>query len=130
MIKRLPCVLVAILLGLNVVPRMVSSGGTQRWFALSVPEPERFASKMHGQPTVTRVFGYPFICYSQMGHEFVTKTGRKLFWPSMEQPALATRFSFPALLGNVAVLLGLGALLEIATNRCSSKTGDRGVSGA
>lgn len=108
--RRLPLVVMTILLFLNTVPCMVSSG-KHRWFVLPVPEPERFASVMADAPTATRVYGYPFACYSQMGREFRRKGGDLLFWPSAEQPPLASRLSFGAIAGNIALLVGVSLLL-------------------
>ena len=127
LVKRLPYVVVAILLSLNAVPRMVSSG-RQHWFALSVPKPERFV--MNKQPAATWVFGYPFTCYFQVGHEFATKDGSKLFLPSREQPSLSSRLSFVAIVGNVALSVGIGIWLMIAANRFFSNARRPGESAA
>ena len=126
-VKRVPYVVVTILLSLNAVPRMISSG-RQHWFAMSVPQPERFV--MDKQPAATWAFGYPFTCYFQVGREFATKDGSKLFWASPEQPSLLSRLSFVALVGNVALSVGIGIWLMIGTNRFFSKARRTGESAA
>lgn len=118
---RLPYAVMAILLGLNAVPRMTTSN-TVRWFTMPVPGPERFAS---GPPNATWTFGYPFTFYSEPGREFVTKEGYKLFLADREQVALTNRLSFVAIAGNVTLSVCVGIILLIAANRYSQWKGQR-----
>lgn len=111
--RQLPYIPVIILLTLNAAPRRMVSSGTQHWFALSVPEPERFASSMHRAHDAVRTFGYPFVCYFKHGWVFTTKEGNKLFLPSEDQRPLRERFSSLALTGNLAMAFGSGLLLKL-----------------
>jgi hypothetical protein len=128
--KHTPYVVVGIiLLGLNVVPRLVDSVGTERWFTASVPEPERFSRQMSGTPPNARwVFGYPFTYLFQVGHEFTTKDGSRLFLPAMWQPALKERFSVLAIVGNLALAVAVGILLRMLANRFLSTASPPGQS--
>ena len=123
-------VLVAILLSPSAVPRMQSSGG-ERWFVPPVLDPQRFRLDDHnsGARAATLVFGYPFVCYFQVGCEFRTKGGSMLFWPSTyAQPGLSQRVSLAALAGDLALSAGISVALLIAAGRCASFLKRRGES--
>lgn len=118
MIRRLLYIVIAIGIGLNIVPRMVSADGTVRWFVLWVEQPERFDSKRPPGPAkATWVFGFAFDCYSRVGSEFSTKEGIKLFLRSPVQPSLASRISLTGLCGNVVVF----ALPLLIIRHCVSR---------
>lgn len=110
--KQLPYLFAAVLLAMNAIPCSVNSG-TRRWFVKSVPEPERFTSAMRNAPSISLVFGFPFAWYSRSGRAFTRKGGDKLFWPSDDQGALRERFSLSAIIGNLTVAVGSGALLKL-----------------
>ncbi|HUY91504.1 MAG TPA: hypothetical protein VMV10_22380 [Pirellulales bacterium] len=112
----------AILLVPSAVPRMRSSGA-ERWFVPRVPDPERFALDMQIRPApvATWAFGYPFVCYTQLGGEFRTKEGSLLFWPSMHQPPLGNRASLAALFGDLALAAGIGIVFAVGRYRLGAK---------
>lgn len=121
--KRLPYVVIAIMVGLNAVPRM-SSSGKQHWFVATVPDPGRFISEMRRAghpPNATLFFGCPLRFYSEFGRGFATKDKRTLFLPSEQQLSFNERFSLIALTGDVGLIAGIGALLLFAMNRFSSQ---------
>jgi hypothetical protein len=123
-------VLVAILLSPSAVPRMQSAGG-KRWFVAPVPDPQRFRLDDHnsGARAATWVFGYPFVCYFQVGCEFRTKGGSMLFWPSTyAQPGLRQRVSLAALAGDLALAIGISIVVLIAASRFISYLKRRGES--
>lgn len=107
----------------SAVPRMASSGG-ERWFVPAVPDPQRFRLDEHRSraPAATRIFGFPFVFYFEVGREFTTNEGYVLFWPSTyHQPALKHRVSLAALLGDLATAAAAAALLLFAAQRSMTK---------
>ena len=113
--KQLPYIFAfaAVFLGLNAIP-WVQHSGAHHWFARSVPDPERFA--MRRAPPATLTYGYPLTFYSQNGREFTRKGGDMLFWPSPEQGPISERFSFLAIVGDVAFALGISLLAKFSSD--------------
>jgi|SRR5215469_7163688 len=114
--QLLPHIVIAALVALNAIPRMTISG-TEHWFTGSVPEPERFASGVFGQPTVSWVFGYPFTFYRKVGRPFTTKGGQQLFWPWPQQPSFRERLSLTAGAGDLALAVVIGSFVSRETRR-------------
>lgn len=118
--KRLAFAAVIILLIVNAVPRMVVAD-KEYWFALSVPEPERFYSDMRlDNRWVTQVFGCPFVWYSEVGWEFRIKSGRELFLPGIQQLPARERFAFVPMMGDGVFVVCSGLLIFILTRQVAS----------
>lgn len=113
-VQRILYIVLIVAFGLNFVPRMVTANGVQRWFVVAVPQPKRFPLADR-PPSIRRIYGYPFACFFQAGHEFTTKEGWKLFLPSRVQLPITSRLSVAALLGNVGFLICLAATALLAT---------------